>query len=231
MLDYTLLEFEEAVPFLGESRAPVAAINAPSHRERHNRGNIANRPHERNSHRNTERETTHMARDPGQERRPREHSTKRARPPSRPRAPAPRGGAGNAAPIDACFDCGKIGVKSGHPGCSGPNEKGKAALAAYKKRVDRLPRARSPHVMAAVAPSKDAPRMSYARAASSTADPDRERAISFSVATISRHPNSALEEEDSDSDNEIPALAPLSELNDLDDNSESQTLCPRHHRY
>jgi len=46
MLDYTLLEFEEAVPFLGESRTPVAAINAPPQRERHNRGNIANRPHD-----------------------------------------------------------------------------------------------------------------------------------------------------------------------------------------
>ena len=137
--------------------------------------------------------------------------------------------AGNA-PTDACFDCGKIDVKSGHPGCTGPNEKGKAALAAYKKRMDGFPRARSPHVMAAVVPSKDAPRMSYARAASTTADPDRERAISFSMATISRHPNSALEEEDSDSDDDtrIPALAPLSESNDLDDDSEAQTLCPRH---
>jgi len=145
----------------------------------------------------------------------------------------PRLGVAGNAPSDACFDCGKIGVKSGHPGCASPNvqnEKGKAALAAYKKRVDGFPRARSPHVMAAVAPSKETPRMSYARAASTTADPDHERAISFSMATISRHQNSALEEEDSDSDDEtqIPALAPLSELNDLDDNPEVQALCPRH---
>ena len=50
------------------------------------------------------------------------------------------------------------------------------------------------------------------------------------MTTISRHQNSALEEEDSDSDGEeqIPALAPLSELNDLDDNPEVQALCPRH---
>ena len=51
-------------------------------------------------------------------------------------------------------------------------------------------------------------RMSYARAASTTADPDRESAISFSMATISHHQNSALEEKDSDCDGEerIPAL-------------------------
>ena len=42
MLDYTLLEFEEAVPFLGESRALVAAINAPPQRERLPRSNFAN---------------------------------------------------------------------------------------------------------------------------------------------------------------------------------------------
>jgi len=49
------------------------------------------------------------------------------------------------------------------------------------------------------------------------------------MATISRHPYSALEEEDSDSNNEIPALAPLSESkNDLDDNSEAQTLSLGH---
>jgi len=84
MLDYTLLDFEEAVPFLGESRAPVAAVNAPPQRERHARNIIANRPHERNSHRKNERETSRMARDQSQERRPREPSAERARPPSRP---------------------------------------------------------------------------------------------------------------------------------------------------
>jgi len=40
MFDYTLLEFEEAVPFLGESRSPVATINAPPQRERNNGNNI-----------------------------------------------------------------------------------------------------------------------------------------------------------------------------------------------
>jgi len=120
MLDCTLLEFEEAVPFLGESRAPVAAINAPPQRERHNRGNIANRPHERDTHRMNERETSRMARDPDRKPRPRELSAERPRSQSRPHAPAPRGMAG-IAPSDACFDCGKIGVKAGHPGCTGPN--------------------------------------------------------------------------------------------------------------
>ena len=86
-------------------------------------------------------------------------------------------------------------MQSGHPGCASPgeqNEKGKAALAAYKMRVDGLPLARSPHVVAAVAPAKEAPHVSYSRAASTAADPDRERAISFSMATILRHQNSAL---------------------------------------
>jgi len=103
MLDYTLLEFDEAVPLLGESRVPVAAINAPSQRERYSRGNIASRPRERDTHRMNERETSRMAQDPSQERRPRAHSTERARPPPRPHAPAPRGMAGNAS-TDACFD-------------------------------------------------------------------------------------------------------------------------------
>jgi len=85
--------------------------------------------------------------------------------------------------------------------------------------------------MAAVAPAKEAPRKTYARAASTTADPDRERAISFSMATISRHQNSALEEEESDSDDKarIPALAPLSKSADFEEDSEIQALCPPHH--
>jgi len=127
MLDYTLLEFEEAVPFLGESCAPAAAINAPPQREGHNRVNIATRPYER--------ETNRMARDPDRKPRPREQSAERPRSQSRTHAPAPRGVAGNTE-NDACFHCGKIGVKSGHPGCASPNEqndKGKATLAAYKK--------------------------------------------------------------------------------------------------
>jgi len=85
-------------------------------------------------------------------------------------------------------------------------------------------------MMAAVAPSKEAPRKSYARAASTTADPDRERAISFSMATILRHKKNALEEEETESDDEaqIPALAPLSEASDFEEDSEIQAPCPLH---
>jgi len=83
--------------------------------------------------------------------------------------------------------------------------------------------------MAAVAPAREAPRMTYARAASTTADPYRERYISFSKATISRHKNFVLEEEDSDSDDDvIPALAPLCESADLKEDANVQALCPRH---
>jgi len=174
----TLLEFEEAIPFLGESRSPVATIKAPPQKERHNRGYIAitlaNRPHERKTNRPCECETSRHARDQDRKPRPREHSRERSRSQSSHHAPKPRGTAGDAQD-DACFNCGKTGVRSGHPGCASPgeqNEKGKAALAAYKKRVDGLPRARSPHVMAAVASTRKTPRMSYARAASTTADPD-----------------------------------------------------------
>jgi len=93
-------------------------------------------------------------------------------------------------------------------------------------RVDGLPRARSLHEMAAVAPTKEAPRITYARAATTTEDPYRERAISFSIATISRQANSALEEEVTDSnDDEIPALVLLCEYSDFEEEEDIQALC------
>jgi len=118
-----------------------------------------NRPHER--------ETFRTTRDQDRKPRPRERSAERQPSQSRNRAPAPRGKMGNTRDT-ACFRCSKTGVRSGHPGCASPresNEKGNAALAAYKRRVDGLPRARPQHVMAAVAPTREAPRMSLARAA------------------------------------------------------------------
>jgi len=85
-------------------------------------------------------------------------------------------------------------------------------------------------MMTAVAPSKEAQCKTYALAAATTADPDRKRAISFSMATVLRHQNSALEEEETESDDEaqIPALASLCETSDLKEDSEIQALCPRH---
>ena len=91
MLDYTLLEFEEAVPFLGESRSPVATINAPPQRERNNRNNIANRTLERETNRPDERDTFRTTREQDHKPRQRERSAERQPPQSRNRAPAPRG--------------------------------------------------------------------------------------------------------------------------------------------
>jgi len=58
--------------------------------------------------------------------------------------------------------------------------------------------------MAAVTPVKqDTPHKSYACAVATTADPDAERSITFSIATISRYENSALEEEEIDNDDRV----------------------------
>jgi len=182
-----------------------------------------NRPHECEEI----RPSRHQDRQPHQ----RKRSAELQPPQSRNCAPAPRGETGKIHKIE-CFHCGKSGMRYGQPGCPSPrdpSDRGKAALAAYKLRVDSILRARSPHMMTAVAPAKEAHRKTYAHAASTTADPDREKAISFSMATISRHKNSAIEEEDSENDDtEIPGLAPLSESADFEEDSKIQALCPRH---
>jgi len=77
MLDYTLLEFEEAVSFLGESRSLVTTINGPPQRERHHRNIIYNRTHERETNRPDERDSFRMTRDQDRKPRPRERSTER----------------------------------------------------------------------------------------------------------------------------------------------------------
>jgi len=84
-----------------------------------------------------------------------------------------------------CFNCGKTGVRSGHPGCAhadAPSPAGLAARAAARER------------------GRNATTAPYLRAAQTPATaPVGDRRVAFQMAMISRHQNHALVHDDSES--------------------------------
>jgi len=157
-----------------------------------------------------------------------------------------------------CFNCGMKGVKSDHPGCANvgnPNAKGNAAYEAYKARRNALSKTRHPSAMSAMTPAPApapiskpraprAPSRSYSDAVTSQPrdkSPAGEKTWTWSMATIIRHKNGALDldaldptpdsdsEEERASDNDdVPDLIPGGMENCSPDRFASQKRKPKH---
>jgi len=211
ILDYSFVEFEEALPYTGERKSSVGNMHAGRANSDNRNSDRKDRGRDRSQRRP---EVPYQAYEPNPAR-PKSGNSTAPRQASRSTSPAPV----SAPSADSvCFQCGKPGLKSGHSGCTHPDEpnaRGRAALEAYREKARRARDTRHPNAMATVTP---VPKKSYAAAASR--GKKEEKVVSFSMATISRFTNSALEVEDSDS-----------ELESDDEHYEDipiDILCPRH---